>query len=57
MDDKRRDPRFESDQKQGCEGRDLNSETLARDMSRGAMAITVEKPSEVSAEDKNKKNK
>jgi hypothetical protein len=57
MDEKRRDPRLESDQKLWCEVQDLNFEAVARDMSRGVMAITVEKPSEVSTEDKNKENK
>lgn len=57
MVEKRRDPRFKSDQKLWCEGQDLNSEAVARDMSRGGMAKRVEKPSEIGTEDENKKNK
>jgi hypothetical protein len=57
MDEKRRDPRFKSDQKLWCEGQDLNSEAVACDIGRAGMAIRVEKPSEVGTEDKNKKNK
>ena len=56
MDEKRRDSRFRGNQKLWCESQDLTSETVTRDMSRGGMAITVEKPSEVGTEEKNKKN-
>ena len=47
MDDKRRDPRLQSDQKLWCEGQDARVEATARDMSRGGMAIVTDKASEV----------
>ena len=50
MDEKRRDPRFKSDQKLWCEGQDVKEEAVARDMSRGGMAITAEKASEIGSQ-------
>jgi hypothetical protein len=50
MDEKRRDPRFKSDQKLWCEGQDVKAEAVARDMSRGGMAITAEKASEIGSQ-------
>jgi len=47
MDEKRRDPRFKSDQKLWCEGQDAKVEATARDMSRGGMAIVTDKESEI----------
>jgi hypothetical protein len=57
MDEKRRDPRFKSDQKLWCKGQDLKSEAVTHNMSSGGIAITVEKPSEVGTEDKHNNNK
>ena len=57
MDEKRRDPRFKSDQKLWCKGQDHNSEAVTHNMSSGGIAITVEKPSEVGTEDKHSNNK
>jgi hypothetical protein len=50
MDEKRRDPRFKSDQKLWCEGQDLEAEAVARDMSRGGMAIMTDKASEIGSQ-------
>ncbi len=47
MDEKRRDPRFRSHQKLWCEGQELKAEAVARDMSRGGMAIVTDKASEI----------
>lgn len=50
MDEKRRDPRFKSDQKLWCEGQEVKAEAVARDMSRGGMAIMAEKASEIGSQ-------
>jgi c-di-GMP-binding flagellar brake protein YcgR len=47
MNEKRRDPRFKSDQKLWCEGQEVKAEATARDMSRGGMAIVTDKASEI----------
>lgn len=56
MDEKRRDPRFKSDQKLWYEGQYFESEAVTRAMGRGGIAIKIERPSEVGTEGKNKKN-
>ena len=50
MDEKRRDPRFKSDQKLWCEGQDVKSEAVARDVSRGGIAIVTDRVSEVGSQ-------
>jgi hypothetical protein len=45
MNEKRRDPRFKSDQKLWCEGQEVKAEAVARDMSRGGMAIIADQAS------------
>lgn len=42
MKDKRRDPRFDSNQKLWCEGQELKITAQAKNMSRGGMAIVTD---------------
>ena len=47
MDEKRREPRFQSKQKVWCEGQDVKLSAEARDISLGGMALETGEPAEV----------